>query len=127
MTSQRPTAVRSLGFALCYAKDLEATEAFYSKHFGFTRKFEMGEGQAFGSIGDVDMWIGGDYSSGSEDPLSTRMSVMFMVDSAGALFSQLHEAEVPIIQDAPVKMADDKFWFQFRDPSGNVVEILGGE
>jgi hypothetical protein len=31
-----------------------------------------------------------------------------------------------MIHEAPEHMGADKYWFQFRDPAGNILEVLGG-
>jgi hypothetical protein len=33
---------------------------------------------------------------------------------------------VKIAQNEPMDMGQGDFWFQFYDPSGNILEVLGG-
>ena len=122
--------VNELKFSLVYASDFSETKSFYEKYFGFTDEFEMPESnlgpQAFGRIGDVRMWIGGGFKETSLDETSRRSGVMFGVDSVGRLFDELKKDNVKIHQEEPIEMQPGVFWLVFEDPSGNIVEVLGG-
>ena len=48
-------------------------------------------------------------------------------DRAFEMFEKLKEAGVKIVQAEPMKMQEGSFWFQCYDPSGNMIEFLGGE
>lgn len=56
-----------------------------------------------------------------------RLSVMLNVDSIGALYKSLQEDGARILLDAPQEMMPGTFFLKFLDPSGNVVDVLGGE
>ena len=56
----------------------------------------------------------------------TRPSFVLGVGSARALFDKLRQAEVPIVQSEPMNMGNEQYWFQFSDPAGNILEVLGG-
>jgi predicted enzyme related to lactoylglutathione lyase len=122
--------VTDLKFSLIYADDFSATRAFYEKYFGFEDAFEMPDTelgpQAFGTIGEANMWIGGGHSRVDAGDRACRTGVMFGVESAHDLFNELKKDGVEIIQDELVEMQGGVFWFQFVDPSGNVIEVLGG-
>ncbi|HHE38865.1 MAG TPA: hypothetical protein ENL20_09875 [Candidatus Cloacimonetes bacterium] len=40
-------------------------------------------------------------------------------------FHKLKEAGVKILQEKPDQVADDTFTFQFLDPDGNILEVVG--
>ncbi|MCJ8345152.1 VOC family protein [bacterium] len=123
--------VNDLKFSLIYAEDFEKTKSFYEKHFGFKESFEMNDTdlgpQTWGMTGEVGMWIGGGYKRSNQEECSTRSGVMFGVDSAFTLLEELNKDQVKILQEEPVEMQPGVFWFQFEDPSGNLIEILGGK
>lgn len=112
-------------FNCIYVGDLPKAVAFYANVFGFTKKFDMPDGSVFGSMGKVDVWIGGGYTlTARQDPQGTRTSVMYGVASMTEAVASLkkHKAESPMTE--PVNMGE-KHWYQFWDPAGNLVEILG--
>ena len=41
-------------------------------------------------------------------------------------FDELKKAGVEILQKEPEQVADDTFTFQFLDPDGNILEVVGG-
>jgi hypothetical protein len=49
------------------------------------------------------------------------------VGSAFALFDKLRDAGSPIVQAQPMNMGNDQYWFQFSDPAGNILEVVGGK
>ncbi len=123
--------VKEFKFSLVYASKFDETKAFYEKYFGFTEEFDMPDSnlgpQAFGTIGDVRMWIGGGFTQSSLTETSSRSGVMFGVDSVQKLFDELKKDSVTIHQDELVEMQPGVFWLVFEDPSGNIVEVLGGK
>lgn len=123
--------VTDFKFSLIYADDFDLTKAFYEKHFGFKESFEMAPTelgpQTWGMTGDVGMWIGGGHNRTKRDDRSARSGVMFGVDSAFTLLEELRADKVLIFQEDPIEMQPGVFWFQFEDPSGNIIEVLGGK
>ena len=123
--------VTDFKFSLIYAEDFEETKAFYEKYFGFKQEFEMPDTelgpQTWGKTGEVGMWIGGGYERVEVTERSCRSGVMFGVESAVELFKQLQTDSIKVLHEAPVPMQDGVFFFQFEDPSGNLIDILGRE
>lgn len=123
--------VQDLKFSLIYADDFEKTKSFYVKHFDFKESFEMPDTelgpQTWGMTGSVGMWIGGGHTRTNRDDRSARSGVMFGIDSAFTLLQELKADDVQIFQEEPIEMQPGVFWFQFEDPSGNIIEILGGK
>ena len=52
---------------------------------------------------------------------------MLVVKSVQALFEKLKSYNIETIQDKPLDVGNDEFWFQFRDPAGNILEAVGAE
>lgn len=127
------SATKILGykFALVYALDLAKSQAFYEKYLGFEKQADFRPGEIFGKAGEIEMWMQEGYSKVEnevgelEGPC--RVSVMFHVESVGNLFKALKENGEKILLDAPQEMMPGTFFLKFLDPSGNVVDVLGGE
>ena len=116
-------------FVLLYVEDLVVSREFYETILGFKMQDQFSENEIFGSIGEVNFWISGGYSKNdSQNPEKlARATVMLQVESTGALFKKLKAANVEVIQEKPVQMGENIYWIQFKDPSGNVLEVLGAE
>jgi predicted enzyme related to lactoylglutathione lyase len=119
-------AVTKLNFACIYVDELETNQKFYEKYLGFKKEQEFRPGEIFGKLGDIQCWIGSGYKKADTTENSTRATVMFGVDSVDSLFKSLKANGERIIQESPVEMQPGVFWLQFSDPSGNIIEVLGG-
>lgn len=121
--------VEKIDFTLVYAEDSKKSVEFYKKYFGFIEdpEIKMGEDQIFGYMGTVGLWIGGGYKKMTTDENSTRVTAMLRVKSSSQLFNRLKSDGFVVIQDQPMKMNANSYWFQFADPDGNIWDILGIE
>ena len=61
------------------------------------------------------------------DDKTMRSSICFSVDNAFDMFNKMKEHSVELLHEKPQDMGEDDFWFMFKDPSGNILEILGGK
>lgn len=122
------TPVTGFAFNLVYVDDLAKALAFYEKHFGFQKKFDMDNGTScYGKAGEIGLWIGGGHKRVENAEKHTRTSIMYSVKSAHAFFKQLKDDGVQTIHPEPKNMGEGDYWFQFYDPAGNVLDVLGGE
>ncbi|WP_420628372.1 VOC family protein [Candidatus Leptofilum sp.] len=119
--------VQDLKFALIYVDELEPCQAFYETYFGFVQTAEFRPGEIYGTMGNVDLWIGSGYKAANSDENNTRATVMIGVDSVGKLYRSLKADNQKIVQDEPIEMQPGAFWLQVVDPAGNVLDILGAE
>lgn len=119
--------IESFEFALIYATDHNKSVAFYEKYFGFKSEYKMPDGSCFGKAGNVNLWIGSDYKKAEVNEQSARLTVMFRINSAYSLFKELTNSKVKTYQDEPREMQAGNYWFQFEDPSGNIVDVLGAK
>lgn len=119
--------VKNICFACVYVDDYEKALAFYQKHFGFEIKFPMGNNSSWGKAGDAGLYIEGGNRSAEVTDKSVRASVVFGVVSAFEFFKQLKSDKINILQSEPKDMGGGDYWFQFKDPAGNIIEILGGK
>lgn len=121
--------VEKLGFALVYADDLNNTIEYYKKYFGYEvdPAFKMGENEVYGRMGPVGLWIGGGHKPVEQTDKTIRATFMLFVKSAHDLFDQVQNDGVRVYQEKPIEMQGGQYWFQMRDPNGNVLDILGGK
>ena len=119
--------VKSINFASIYVDDYNRAFAFYQKHFGYEVKHPMGDQASWGKAGDATIYIEGGNRPSDTTEKSVRASVVFNVASASKFFEQLKADGIPLIHSEPQNMSADDYWFQFRDPAGNILEILGGK
>jgi len=117
--------VTGIAFGLIYADNMETTLPFYEKYLGFKKEFDMDDGSCWGKAGGADLWIGGGYNKTDLTERSTRASIMLNVESANGLFEILKSDGISVVQDKPIEMKEGVFWFQFSDPTGNILEVLG--
>jgi predicted enzyme related to lactoylglutathione lyase len=125
MTKQ--ATVTSVKFICVYVDKLEPAQAFYEKYLGFKKMTEFGQGQIFGTLGNIEMWMGEGYQRMDSTEKSSRATVMLGVDSVDTLFQSLKTDNIKLFQDSPVEMHEGIFWLQFQDPAGNIIEVLGAK
>ena len=119
--------VVGISSATVYVDDYQQALAFYQKHFGFEIKHRMGESASWGKIGEAALYIEGGNKPADITEKTVRASVVFSVKSAKKFFNQLKVDDINFIHSEPQNMGGGNFFFFFRDPAGNILEILGGE
>ncbi len=131
-TMDNPTAITSVAMISIYAPDYLTARTFYTETLGLADWSPMGENACyikFGQMADGNHYgmyiIGGRTPAPEYTATSARATFALEVPSAGAMFRKLQNAGVRVLQDEPMNMGGDWFWFQFLDPAGNVIEILG--
>ena len=118
--------VQGIEFATVYVDDYEKALAFYQKHFGYEVLHPMSDTSSWGKVGDAGLYIEGKNEPAAVSDKSTRASIVFNVKSSLTFFKELKDAGVEIIQEEAVNMGEH-YWFQFKDPAGNILEALGHE
>ena len=114
--------------ASIYAEDYDDSFRFYNGVLGLDEFNPMGDKACFFNIGDEQgMYLEGGHETADSGAESAKASFTFKVDSASAMFVKLKKNAVRTVQKEPMKMSEDIFWFQCFDPSGNLVEFIGGE
>lgn len=128
------TSILSVGMISIYASDYEVTRNFYTDILGLSDWNPMGDNACyirFGVMADGNPYgmyiIGGRNPAREYHAMDSRATFALEVESAGKMFVKLQEAGVRLLQDEPMHMGSNWFWFQFLDPAGNVIEILGRE
>jgi predicted enzyme related to lactoylglutathione lyase len=120
--------VKGLAFASVYVDDFELAYQFYEKVLGLEKEYDMGSAACFFKLPDNT----GLYLQGKNKPASyvgdtMRAAFVFSVESASATHERLKAAGVRFIQAEPMDMGGEQYWFQFYDPAGNILEVLGGK
>ena len=122
------TRISGVQFVAVYVDDFETNFVFYNKVLGLEKNYEMGVNACFFNIGqNFTLYLEGGNRRIELDKKTMRTSFVLQVESASALFEKLKKAGINLIQDAPLEMGKGEFWFQFYDPAGNILEILGGK
>ena len=127
-TEVDPTTVTGFSFVSIYADDFPKAFKFYTEVLGFQKEYDMGEDACFLKVGEEDgLYLEGGHRVKRDDPLTTRATFTLSVPSAFSFFAKLKEYNVEFIDEAPRKVGEGHYWFQFLDPAGNILEALGGE
>ncbi len=111
-----------------YAVNYDESFQFYNGLLGLETWSAMGDHSCYFSLPDErGMYLIGKRSPADSDMNSVRTTFAFEVASAFDLYAKLKEAGVELVQDEPMDMGQGYYWFQFFDPSRNVIEVLGGK
>ena len=112
-----------------YTHDFERAYAFYAEFLGLKDdKYKIEKNHYYFQISkEAALFIEGGYQMSEHKDKESCASFTFNVESAKALFNKLKEAGITVVQDEPMKMQDNVYWFQCFDPDGNIVEFIGGE
>ena len=118
--------VTSIFAQAIYVADLEQSLRFYCDLLGFTKSNSMGESGSFLALGENSRAVYLEGGHPATEPDSNRSAVSFMmcVPDVKAAFEALKSSGVQMVQSDPVDMGEGAFWFQFFDPSGNLLEIV---
>ena len=111
-----------------YVDDFERAVQFYGQTLGLKRGGSMGETACFFWIGqnEYGLFVDGGYKPTRTNDDQTHAAFTLAVDSAHKLFNRLKSAGVELLAEEPKDMGKGYFWFQFRDPAGNILEAISG-
>jgi len=111
-----------------YVDDLPQAQRFYEDLLGLKDPSPMGANACYYQVTDaLGVYVEQVKRRVETDPSTTRASFVLGTPSASALFNAMREAGVKLHHANPVDMGGGQFWFLLSDPSGNVIEILGGQ
>jgi predicted enzyme related to lactoylglutathione lyase len=121
------STIEAISFVSAYVDDYERAYRFYSETLGLEKSFDMSESSCFFKLGaDGGLYLEGGNAAIEMYSKSVRSAFTLKVGSASALFRKLRDAGTEMIHTAPEHMGNEHYWFQFRDPAGNILEALGG-
>jgi predicted enzyme related to lactoylglutathione lyase len=122
------TVIKGVTFISVYVDDFEAGYKFYSEVLGLEKEYDMGKLACFFKLGaDSGLYLQGGNKKITIDDKTMRTAFTLNIPSAHAMFEKLKAAGVKFVQNAPMDMGQGSFWFQFYDPAGNILEVLGGK
>lgn len=117
--------IQGVGVVTIYADDYDKAVEFYNNFLGFVIKAKVGEKGCWGTIGAVNIYIEGGNTKTNIQTTSTRSSVALIVASANDTFAEFKKGGVELLHTEPQLVGEEDWWFQFRDPAGNILEIFG--
>ena len=121
------TKITGIKMGSVYSSDINAAFEFYLDILGLKGGDNKEAKAIYLNAGDDGLYIESGYDKTAFRPKSARTTFTFKVGSAIAMFNKLKEKGITFVQDAPVKMGENIYWFQCFDFEGNIVEFLGGE
>lgn len=128
MPAANVAGITGVGLISCYVDDFQKVLPFYTETLGLTDWNPMGpQAGAFTVSDDTTLFVIGGKSPSSLDRNSIRCTFAFRVDSVAAFTDRLTQAGADLMLEAPMQMNEETWWIQFRDPSGNLLEAIGGK
>ena len=111
-----------------YVDDFDRAVRFYRDVLKLKRGITMGDTSCFFHIGEnqYGLFVDGGYKPLRANDDQTRASVTFTCASAKELFDRLAQSGAELLSESPKDMGKGYFWFQFRDPAGNILEAISG-
>ncbi len=109
-----------------YVKDLERAKKFYIEILGFELAYDVHPSLSFLKVASTHVYLEGGYDPVEITDKSARLS--FFLEAEGSVkevFDTLKSKGVKTIQESPEQVGDDTWWFQFKDPDGNILEVSG--
>jgi catechol 2,3-dioxygenase-like lactoylglutathione lyase family enzyme len=109
-----------------YVTDMARAKKFYTETLGFEQGWDVHENLSFLKVGNTHVYLEAGYEPSEITDKSARLSFFLEAEkSVKEVFEVLKAKGVNIIQDAPEQVGDEVWWFQFRDPDGNILEVSG--
>ncbi len=122
------TEIKGVAFISVYTDDFKKTFKFYSEVLGLKKQFDMGDMACFFAVpDDTGLYLQGGNTHVEFTPETMRTAFVLSVPSASAMWKKLEAEGIKFIHEEPIDMGAGDFWFQFYDPAGNILEILGGK
>lgn len=112
----------------CYVDDYQKALPFYTEVLGLSDYEPMGPvAAAFTLPDDRTLFLIGRKTPVDIKADQVRCTFAFEVASVEAFTSKLRDAGAELVSGEPMQMNEETWWIQFRDPSGNLLEAIGGK
>lgn len=109
-----------------YVSNIARAKEFYIQILGFEHGWDVHENLTFLKTGSTHVYLEGGYDSVEITDKSARLSFFLEADgSVKEVFEILKSRGVELLQSSPEQVGDDTWWFQFKDPDGNILEVSG--
>ncbi len=125
---ENQTTIIGIDMVSIYADDYPASFLFYNGLLGLTDYSPMGEFACYFRLPDErGMYLVGRRTRAPRPKSEIRTTFCFAVVSASALLEKLRTAGIKCLCDEPMDMGSNNYWFEVVDPSGNIIEFVGGK
>ncbi len=111
-----------------YVTDLERAKMFYTTVLGFEVLTDINPDVCFlkSTSGDIILYVEGGKTPASIDEETCRLSFFLQAEaSAFETHAALKKAGAVLLQETPEQLGEDTYWFQVKDPDGNIIEVTG--
>lgn len=109
-----------------YVSDMARAKEFYTQVLGFEQGWDVHENLSFLKVGTAHVYLEGGYEPAEISERIIRLSFFLEAEkSVKEVFDTLKARGVKLVQDSPEEIGHDVWWFQFRDPDGNILEVSG--
>jgi predicted enzyme related to lactoylglutathione lyase len=119
--------VRGISYVNVYVDDFQRNFDFYHKILDLSIEsqtddkfctFQLSENILLNLIGGKQKF--------QLNEKQSHVSFVFSVSSVNELFERLQKENTVLLHDKPQNRGDGRYWFMFRDPADNILEIVGG-
>lgn len=111
-----------------YVTDLKRAKTFYTDILKFEVLTDLGPDICFlkSTSGDIIIYLEDGKTPASTDEETSRLSFFLQAEaSAFETYTALKKAGAVLLQKAPEQLGEDTYWFQVKDPDGNIIEVTG--
>ena len=124
---QKRVANAAIVMGNIYCDDLHTAVEFYRELLQLPEGMHLTDSSCyFPMANSTGLFIESGYPKKEIAETDARTTFTIKVDSAKKFHTKLVKKKVRVVQMQPMQMSDEIYWFQFFDPAGNLVEILGG-
>ena len=121
------TAIKDIAFGSIYTDDFQTAYKFYKEVIGLEKEFDMGDLACFFKLGEKGLYLQGGNKKQEYSMETMHASFTLIVESASAMYAKLKAVGIKFVHQEPMQMGPEDYWFCFYDPTGVIVEILGGK
>lgn len=109
-----------------YVTDIKRAKTFYTTVLNFEVLTDIEPNIVFLKSKDITLYLEGGKTPAATDPESSRLSFFLQAEtSAFKTYTALKKRGVVLLQKAPEQLGEDTYWFQIKDPDGNIIEVTG--
>ena len=126
--SAEAAKITGMSFAVVYVDDFAKALEFYADILALEKTHVAEKDACFFAIGPnkYGLFLAGGARARATKPEDSHAGFLLLVESAGALHQRLKLNGVKLVHDEPMDRGEGDYWFQFHDPAGNLLEVLGG-
>ena len=125
---ENQTTVMGIDMGSIYAEDYAASFAFYNGLLGIEDYSPMSDFACYFRLPDKrGLYLIGRRTRAPRPKTEIRTTLCFEVPSISAMLEKLKNANVECLCEEPLDMGNNNYWFEAVDPSGNIIEFVGGK